>query len=136
MSTSAISSAAAGEAAPLQAPGTRLVSLDAFRGMVMLFMVIVNDPGDGRHVYWPFNHAHWHGWTPTYVVFPSFLWIIGVAITLSTAKRLAAGVSRNALMLQALRRATVLFALGLIVYAYPRFDLATQRIPGVLQRLA
>src|SRR5438477_5122444 len=85
----------------------RLVSLDAFRGMLMIFMVIVNDPGNARYVYWPLRHAEWHGWTPTDVVFPSFLWIIGVAITLSAGRRLAAGISRKVLILQTLRRAAV-----------------------------
>src|ERR1017187_5908680 len=75
----------------------RLVSLDAFRGAVMAFMILVNTPGDGRHVYWPLEHADWHGWTPTDVVFPSFLWIVGVAITLSLGRKLARGDSRAAL---------------------------------------
>src|SRR6267378_4518627 len=106
MSTSAIPTSAGSQAAaPSETPGTRLVSLDAFRGMAMLFMVLVNDPGDGRHVYWPLNHATWNGWTPTDVVFPSFLWIIGVAITLSTGKRMSAGASRSELFAQVFRRA-------------------------------
>src|SRR5437763_10291665 len=113
----------------------RLVSLDAFRGATMALMVLVNTPG-GHDVYAPLRHAEWHGWTPTDVVFPSFLWIIGVAITLSAGRRLAAGISRKVLILQTLRRAAVLFVLGLIVYVYPRFDVSTQRIPGVLQRIA
>ena len=118
-------------------PGAgRLVALDAFRGLTIAFMVLVNDPGDGRHVYWPLEHAQWNGWTPTDVVFPSFLWIAGVAMTLSLAKRTAAGASRPALLLQALRRAAIIFVLGLVVYAAPRFDLHTQRIMGVLQRIA
>ena len=57
----------------------RLLSLDAFRGATMALMVLVNNPGDGRHVYAPLEHAEWNGWTPTDVVFPSFLWIVGVA---------------------------------------------------------
>lgn len=118
-------------------PGAgRLVALDAFRGLTIGFMVLVNDPGDGRHVYWPLEHAEWHGWTPTDVVFPSFLWIAGVAMTLSLAKRTAAGATRPALLLQALRRAAIIFVLGLIVYAAPQFNLHTQRIMGVLQRIA
>jgi predicted acyltransferase len=114
----------------------RLVSLDAFRGAVMALMVLVNDPGDGRHVYAQLEHSAWNGWTATDVVFPSFLWIVGVALTLSLPKRLEAGVSRGALLVQALRRAAILFALGLMVYAAPEFSLATQRILGVLQRIA
>ena len=113
-----------------------LVSLDAFRGLTIAFMVLVNDAGDGQHVYAPLQHAEWNGWTPTDMVFPSFLWIAGVAMTLSLAKRLAEGHSRGALFLQVLRRAAIIYALGLVVYAAPRFSLSTQRLLGVLQRIA
>jgi predicted acyltransferase len=114
----------------------RLVSLDAFRGAVMAFMILVNTPGDGRHVYWPLAHAEWHGWTPTDVVFPSFLWIVGLAMTLSLGRRLERGDSRTALFRTAARRAAILFVLGVLVYVYPEFDLHTERILGVLQRIA
>jgi predicted acyltransferase len=114
----------------------RLVSLDAFRGAVMAFMILVNTPGDGRHVYWPLEHAEWHGWTPTDVVFPSFLWIVGLAMTLSLGRRLERGDSRAALFRTAARRAAILFVLGVLVYVYPQFDLHTERILGVLQRIA
>jgi predicted acyltransferase len=113
----------------------RLVSLDAFRGLTMAFMVLVNDPG-GEHSYAPLNHAAWNGWTPTDVVFPSFLWIVGVAMTLSLGRRLAEGVPRSKLFAQAFRRSVIIFVLGLIVYVYPSFSLSTQRIMGVLQRIA
>ena len=119
-----------------QAPTERLISLDAFRGAIIALMVLVNDPGDGRHVYGPLNHAEWNGWTITDVVFPSFLWILGVAMTFSMAKRLAAGNSRAQIFTQALRRAAILFALGLFLYALPKFDLSTLRVLGVLQRIA
>jgi len=121
------------------APGAasgRLVSLDAFRGATIAFMILVNTPGDGRHVYAPLQHAEWHGWTPTDVVFPSFLWIVGVAMTLSLGKSLAAGVSRARLLTQALRRSAILFVLGMLIYVYPGFNPGTQRILGVLQRIA
>jgi predicted acyltransferase len=114
----------------------RLVSLDAFRGATIALMVLVNNPGDGKHVYAPLNHAEWNGWTITDVVFPSFLWIVGVAMTLSFAARLNAGVARSTLMNQALRRTLILYVLGLIVYAYPDFSPGTQRLLGVLQRIA
>ncbi|HWC99155.1 MAG TPA: DUF5009 domain-containing protein [Candidatus Sulfopaludibacter sp.] len=117
-------------------PTKRLVSLDAFRGVVMAFMILVNTPGDGRHTYWPLEHAEWHGWTPTDVVFPSFVWIVGLAMTLSLGRRLAMGDSRAALFLQAARRSAILFILGVLIYVYPAFDLSTQRILGVLQRIA
>lgn len=118
------------------APAQRLASLDAFRGATMALMVLVNNPGDGRHVYAPLEHAQWHGWTPTDVVFPSFLWIVGVAMTLSLERRIAAGTARSRLFLQALRRAAILFVLGMLTYAYPGFSLSTQRVLGVLQRIA
>src|SRR5579885_3892198 len=86
----------------------RLVSLDAFRGATMALMVLVNTPG-GPQVYAPLQHAEWNGWTPTDVVFPSFLWIVGVAMTLSLGRRLAAGVSRARLLGQIFRRAVILF---------------------------
>jgi predicted acyltransferase len=116
-------------------PSERLVSLDAFRGLTIALMVLVNDAGDGNHVYAPLQHADWHGWTLTDTVFPSFLWIVGVAITLSLAKRSAAGASRSRLLAQALKRAAILYALGLLVYAFPHFHLETQRLLGVLQRI-
>jgi predicted acyltransferase len=99
-------------------------------------MVLVNTPGDWAHVYAPLQHADWNGWTPTDVVFPSFLWIVGLSLTLSFQKRVAAGATRADLLRQALRRAAILFGLGLFLYGYPRFDLATWRILGVLQRIA
>jgi predicted acyltransferase len=123
------------EVSPSSPPG-RLVALDAFRGATMALMVLVNDAGDGRHVYAPLEHAQWDGWTPTDMVFPSFVWIVGVALTLSLAKRIAAGVSRAALFRQAFQRAVILYLLGIAVYAAPAFDPSTQRLSGVLQRIA
>ncbi len=117
------------------ASAQRLVSLDAFRGATMALMVLVNNPG-GRESYAPLEHAEWNGWTPTDVVFPSFLWIVGVALTLSLGKRMAAGVPRTQLFLQVLRRAAILYGLGLFSYLFPRFDFSTMRIVGVLQRIA
>ncbi len=114
----------------------RVVSLDAFRGATMALMVLVNTPGDGGHVYAPLEHSEWNGWTPTDVVFPSFMWIVGVAIAIVVARRLAAGVPRAHIFGQAFRRAAILYVFGLIVYAYPTFDLSTQRLLGVLQRIA
>jgi len=120
---------------PAQPAAPRLVSLDVFRGATMALMVLVNNPGDGAHTYAPLEHAEWNGWTLTDTVFPSFLWIVGVAITLSLGKRMEAGMARRGLFAQVLRRAAILYALGLLVYAYP-LNLSTQRLPGVLQRIA
>src|ERR1039457_2926364 len=117
-------------------PAPRLVSLDAFRGATIALMVLVNNAGSGRDSYRQLEHAAWHGWTITDTVFPSFLWIVGVAITLSLGKRLAAGIPKSRLIVQIARRAAVLFVFGLAVYAFPNFNLGTQRILGVLQRIA
>jgi len=118
------------------AQSSRLVSLDAFRGATIALMVLVNTAGDYRHVYAPLQHAEWHGWTITDVVFPSFLWIVGVAMTLSLGKRLAAGVPRRKLFLSVLRRALILYVLGLVIYGFPLYNLSTLRLLGVLQRIA
>src|SRR5260370_28850712 len=114
----------------------RLVSLDAFRGAIIALMVVVNDPGDSGNSYGPLQHSEWHGWTITDLVFPSCVWIIGVAITLSLSKRMEAGVPKGRLFAQVLRRAAILYALGLLVYLVPHFDFSTMRVLGVLQRLA
>ncbi|PYM27061.1 MAG: DUF5009 domain-containing protein [Candidatus Rokuibacteriota bacterium] len=106
-------------------PQRRLRSLDAFRGLTIAAMVLVNNPGTWAAVYAPLTHARWHGLTPTDVIFPFFLFIVGVAIPLS---RPTVG--------RVLRRAAIIFALGLVLNGLPRFDWATIRIPGVLQRIA
>lgn len=106
---------------------TRLVSLDVFRGITMAAMVVVNNPGDWGHVYAPLLHAPWHGWTPTDLIFPFFLFIVGVSITLSKRSTSAGSI---------LKRAAVILGVGLFLSGFPRFDLATWRIPGVLQRIA
>src|SRR4051812_10073803 len=116
--------------------GMRLVSLDAFRGATIALMVLVNTAGDGRFVYGPLEHAEWHGWTITDVVFPSFLWIVGVALTFSLANRVEAGMSKGAVFAQAARRAAILYFLGIFLYMFPRFDFSTMRVLGVLQRIA
>ena len=104
----------------------RLLSLDAFRGIVIALMVLVNTPGDHRNVYAPLSHADWHGWTITDWVFPSFVWIVGVAITLGRPKAYG----------EILRRAAILFVLGLVLYAFPTFPVDSFRVLGVLQRIA
>ena len=114
----------------------RLTSLDVFRGATIAAMILVNDPGSWDAVYPPLLHASWHGWTFTDLVFPSFLWIAGVSMTLSFARRTERGDNRRLLLLHALRRAAIIFALGLLLNGFPRYDPATIRIPGVLQRIA
>jgi predicted acyltransferase len=121
---------------PTQPVTERFVSLDAFRGATMALMVLVNTPGTGQYVYAPLRHAEWHGWTITDVVFPSFLWIVGVAMTFAMARQMAAGATRGRIFGQVCKRAAILYLLGLIVYLFPDFDFSTMRVLGVLQRIA
>lgn len=113
----------------------RLLSLDAFRGFAIGAMLLVNNPGDWGHVYAPLLHAKWHGWTFTDWVFPFFVFIAGMAMTISLARRAAAGADKTALLLTTARRALTLIGIGLLLNLIPSFDFATLRIPGVLQRL-
>ena len=114
----------------------RLISLDAFRGATIAAMILVNDPGSWDAVYAPLLHAEWHGWTFTDTIFPFFLWIAGVSLTLSFAARMARGDSRATLLAHAMKRSALLFLIGLFLNAFPHFDFAALRIPGVLQRIA
>ena len=107
-------------------PARRLDSLDAFRGATVAAMILVNNPGSWSHVYPPLEHAAWHGWTPTDLIFPFFLFIVGVSLTLSRR-----GTPREAAV-----RALKILGLGLLLAAWPTFPLATLRWPGVLQRIA
>ncbi len=113
----------------------RLVSLDAFRGLTIAGMILVNNPGSWAHVYAPLRHAEWHGWKPTDLIFPYFLFIVGVAIPFSFGKRLATGSKRSDLLRHVVRRSAILVGLGLAMRAIPDFDLGTMRYYGVLQRI-
>ena len=114
----------------------RLVSLDVFRGITIAGMVLVNNPGTWAHIYWPLQHASWHGWTPTDLVFPFFLFIVGVAITLAFGSRVESGRSKRDLYLKVIKRSLIIFAIGLFLNGFPYFSLSELRIPGVLQRIA
>lgn len=124
-------------------PSERLVSLDAFRGATIAAMLLVNNPGSWSAVYPPLLHAPWHGWTFTDLIFPALLWIMGVSLTLSTARRVESGADRAALLRHVVQRSAVILALGLLLNAFPfgllpahQFSLETLRWPGVLQRIA
>ena len=115
----------------------RLMSLDLFRGVTIAAMILVNDPGDGSASYWPLKHADWNGWTPTDLVFPSFLFIVGVAMAFSFTSRLQRGESRGRLLGHALWRGLALFAIGVFLNGFPNhYDPSHLRIYGVLQRIA
>lgn len=133
-------------AVPPPATAGRLVSLDAFRGLTIVGMILVNNPGTWAAVYPPLLHAAWHGWTPTDLIFPFFLFIVGVSLVLAYDRLLAKGKTRRDLLVKATRRALLLFGFGLFLAAWPFFtlepsfglrpQLSTVRIPGVLQRIA
>lgn len=114
----------------------RLLSLDVFRGITIAGMTLVNNPGTGKAIYSPLEHAEWNGWTPTDLVFPFFLFIVGVSITLAFARRVENGGSQRDLYLKIIRRTLIIFALGLVLNGFPYYNLSTIRIPGVLQRIA
>ena len=114
----------------------RLISLDVFRGITIAGMVLVNNPGTWEFVYGPLRHAEWHGWTPTDLVFPFFVFIVGVAIPLAFAKRVESGGSKRDLYIKIIKRTLIIFAIGLFLNGLPYFGLAEYRIPGVLQRIA
>jgi predicted acyltransferase len=114
----------------------RLISLDVLRGITVAFMIMVNNNGDGAAAWWFMRHADWNGMTPTDLVFPTFLFVVGVSIVLAFASRAAHGATRAQLARQILQRAAILFALGLVVNGFPYFHLETLRIYGVLQRIA
>lgn len=130
----------------------RLMSLDVFRGITIASMMLVNNPGNWSAAYPPLLHADWHGWTFTDVIFPFFIWIVGVAIPLSTSRRLELGQRRRELLQHSLRRAIIIFGLGLFLNSFGYFIdgslvrlgigdwlhhyLTNVRLPGVLQRIA
>lgn len=135
------------------APG-RLVSLDVFRGATIAAMLLVNDPGTWSAVYPPLLHAEWHGWTPTDLIFPFFLFIVGITTYLSLGARRARGASDKDLILQAVRRGSIIILLGLFLMVFPFYAWGTLegnpdptvldrvlyrfdhiRFPGVLQRI-
>jgi predicted acyltransferase len=131
--------AAPASSAPTAAPRAlpaRVVSLDVFRGITIAAMILVNDPGSWSHIYAPLEHADWNGWTPTDLIFPAFLFMVGVSMTLSFASRASRGMTRGALAIHIVRRSAVIFAIGLFLNGFPYFNFGSIRITGVLQRIA
>lgn len=118
----------------------RLIALDVFRGLTIAGMLLVNNPGTWGAIYPPLRHAAWHGWTPTDLIFPFFLFIVGITTHLSLDARRARGDDQGMLVRQVLRRGGLIILLGLFLSGFPfipsfGFDLSTMRIPGVLQRI-
>jgi predicted acyltransferase len=127
--------------------GGRLLSLDAFRGATILAMILVNNPGEWGDQYWPLAHAEWHGWTPTDLIFPFFLFIVGTSLAHSLRKYHDGRRIAPPVYWRIVRRTIVLLALGLFLNSFgqlidyasgdiDRIDLSTLRLPGVLQRIA
>src|SRR5690606_7120990 len=114
----------------------RLISLDAFRGFTIAAMIMVNYPGSWSHVYPPLLHVDWHGITPTDLIFPFFIFIVGVSIALAYTKRLNAGVPKEPMYKKIAFRALKIFIVGVLLWLFPKFDLENIRYAGVLQRIA
>jgi predicted acyltransferase len=116
----------------------RLESLDVFRGLTVAGMLLVNQPGDWGAIYPPLAHARWHGWTPTDLIFPFFLFIVGVTTHLSLASRRRRGDSERAIVTQVAKRAALIVLCGLLLASFPWWPaerITGMRFPGVLQRI-
>jgi predicted acyltransferase len=116
----------------------RLLSLDVFRGLTIAGMLLVNDPGTWSAIYPPLEHAAWNGWTPTDLIFPFFLFIVGITTHLSLESRRARGDDEGALRRQILRRGALIFLLGFLVNGFPYFtwgDVQGVADPTFLQRV-
>jgi predicted acyltransferase len=125
----------------LAMPGTsanlnnRLLSLDVFRGLTVAGMILVNNPGDWGHIYAPLEHASWNGCTPTDLIFPFFLFIVGVSIVYAMQTKAADTAQHGKLLISVIRRGAILIGLGWFLALYPHFTFSTMRIPGVLPRI-
>lgn len=117
------------------AKSTRLLSLDVFRGITIAGMILVNNPGSWSSVYPALEHAEWNGWTPTDLIYPFFLFIIGVAMPYSFSRRLERGATKPKLFLHVLVRSLILFALGMILTGLPDYNFSHKLILDVLQRI-
>jgi predicted acyltransferase len=120
---------------PVRPTTPRLYSLDVFRGATIAAMILVNNPGND-YAYAPLKHSEWNGWTTTDLIFPFFLFIVGVSLMLSFRSRLERGDSKRKLLLHSVRRSAIIFLIGLFLNGFPYFHLATWRVAGVLQRIA
>jgi predicted acyltransferase len=116
----------------------RLICLDIFRGLAVAGMILVDNPGSDEKVYWPIAHAEWNGWTPADFIFPAFLFLVGVSLVFSFAKRREKGDSRRRILLHVFIRSLLLIAIGLVVNASPLIgvDFHALRFEGVTQRIA
>src|SRR5438270_3684677 len=111
-------------------PRDRLLPLDVFRGLTIAGMLLVNDPGSWDAIYPPLEHAAWHGWTPTDLIFPFFLFIVGITTHLSLEGRRGRGATEGEIRRQIIRRGAIIFLLGFLLNGFPYFTWTD--IPGVL----
>ncbi|RAV99409.1 acyltransferase family protein [Pseudochryseolinea flava] len=124
------------------AENQRYLALDVFRGMTVCFMIIVNSPGSWGHIYAPLEHAPWHGFTPTDLVFPSFLFAVGNALAFVMYKY--EGQGESIFWTRTIKRLCIIFLIGYLLSWFPFYNFGTgefkaighTRIPGVLQRIA
>ncbi|MDB5154938.1 MAG: hypothetical protein JWR54_3689 [Mucilaginibacter sp.] len=114
----------------------RLLSLDVFRGITIAAMILVNDPGDWRHIYAPLEHSKWNGCTPTDLIFPFFLFMVGVSIVYAMESRKEVTTNHTKLILHALKRTLILLLITYIIRFLFQPNLSHMRIPGVLPRIA
>jgi predicted acyltransferase len=117
-------------------PNTRLLSIDVLRGLTVAFMILVNNNGNNDLAYRALNHSLWNGFTPTDLVFPTFLFIMGISMVLSFGAHRAKATSNTVMLMSIGRRFALLVFFGLVVNGFPYFHLDTLRIYGVLQRIA
>jgi predicted acyltransferase len=124
------------------AENQRYLALDVFRGLTVCLMIIVNSPGHWQYIYAPFQHASWHGFTPTDLVFPSFLFAVGNAMAFAMVKYESQG--SGIFWQKTIKRTVIIFLLGFLMYWFPFWDFQSgsmrpfseTRILGVLQRIA
>jgi len=114
----------------------RVLSVDLLRGLTIAFMILVNDPGDWGHVFEPLDHATWNGWTPTDLVFPTFLFLVGASLVFSLESRSARGDCRKTLTGHVFLRTLKILALSYILVYFPRMHWQGMRLYGVLPRIA
>ena len=119
---------------PAKGSGPRFEALDILRGLFIIGMLLANNAGDWGHIYTQFDHAEWHGFTLTDMVFPGFMVCVGISMTLSLGRRVGEGGKAD-MAVHIIRRALILVVLGIFLNALPGFDMAHLRIPGVLQRI-
>src|SRR6476620_5108255 len=108
----------------------RLMSLDVFRGITVAGMLLVNNPGTWAAIYPPLEHAEWNGWTPTDLIFPFFLFIVGITTHLSLNARRERGADDATLVKQILRRGAIIFLLGFLMAAFPFYQYGTAAGPN------